>query len=95
MDWVYIHIGHWIGYMDWGTDSGLHLTCVHNVQVAIESDDVSKQFELTMGPSTVPGQLAPPPLGAGNTDSPWERLGLSYTVSWPHHLLFTPPVLEK
>lgn len=64
------------------------------VKVGIESDNLSKQFVLTMAPATAPVHVGPP-AASGDADSPWERLGLCYTVSWPHHLLFTPPVLEK
>eukprot|EP00731_Ephydatia_muelleri_P031040 Em0022g554a len=61
------------------------------IKVAIESDDIAKQFTLTMTPLAAPVAATP----TGDADNPWERLGLCYTVSWPHHLLFTPPVLEK
>ncbi len=62
------------------------------LKVGIEKEELMKQFQLTL-PQTkaVRG-------GSGRDQGgkeAWQLLGMSHTVEWPLHILFTPLVLEK
>ncbi len=59
--------------------------------MGIEKEELMKQFQLTL-PQTKAVR------GGGRDQGgkeAWQLLGMSYTVDWPLHILFTPLVLEK
>ena len=70
------------------------------LKVGMENEELMKQFQLTVSlPTPDPKK---PSLTAvatarkeGGSASAWNHLGLSHTVSWPLHILFTPATLEK
>ena len=73
------------------------------LKVGMESEDLPRQFTLTVDePCPLSDARRPPGGGAmgGEEVEPaglnaWSLLGLSHTVNWPLHILFTPAVLEK
>lgn len=72
------------------------------LKIGMENDDLMKQFQLTVperkvsltqaakgGPS---GALRG---GGAKGKGAWDLLGMSHTVEWPLHILFTPVILDK
>lgn len=71
------------------------------MKIGLDNEDLMKQFKLTVvapqprrGPLLkVKEQQGPSP---AETKKPgWSSLGLSHTVEWPLHILFTPAMLDK
>ena len=63
------------------------------IKIGLEREDVMKQFQLIV---TVPV----PELGKSSVKlkkkiSSWKYLGMTHTVSWPLHVVFTPSALAK
>lgn len=57
------------------------------LKVGIDDEELMKQFKLT---------VTKPPSQPGRTGiNAWLYLGLSHSVNWPLHILFTPAILEK
>ena len=54
------------------------------LKVGMDNEDLMKQFKLVV--------TLPPHKGGG---AAWNFLGLTQTVEWPLHILFTPTMLEK
>lgn len=64
------------------------------VKIGIENEDLMKQFKLTV---TLPQQEDKKLWSTTKRkgEGAWNHLGLSHSVSWPLHILFTPTILEK
>ena len=68
------------------------------MKIGMENEDLMKQFKLTV---TLPQREDKKLLGSSRPttkrkgESAWNHLGLSHSVSWPLHILFTPTILEK
>ena len=69
------------------------------LKIGLDNEDLMKQFKLTVvapqrrrGGSKETRQGPSPP----ETKKPgWTSLGLTHTVEWPLHIVFTPAILEK
>ena len=64
------------------------------LKVGLDNEDLMKQFKLTV---VMPqrGALRTGPSPAETKKPGWSSLGLTHTVEWPLHILFTPAILEK
>ena len=70
------------------------------LKIGLDNEDLMKQFKLTVvaplqrrGILRAKDQQGPSP---AETKKPgWSSLGLTHTVEWPLHILFTPTILEK
>ena len=68
------------------------------LKVGLDNEDLMKQFKLTVvtpqrGVSQTQESRGPAP---AETKKPgWCSLGLTHSVEWPLHILFTPTMLEK
>ena len=64
------------------------------MKIGIENEDLMKQFKLTV---TLPQQEDKKlrSITKRKGEGAWNHLGLSHSVSWPLHILFTPTILEK
>ena len=68
------------------------------MKIGMENEDLMKQFKLTV---TLPQQEDKKLQGSSRPttkrkgEGAWNHLGLSHSVSWPLHILFTPTILEK
>lgn len=54
------------------------------LKVSIDKEELMKQFRLTLPEGK-------PPSGV----EAWQLLGMTHTVEWPLHILFTPLLLDK
>ena len=74
------------------------------MKIGLDNEDLMKQFKLTVV-APQPKKRGPPlPLRTKEQQGPspaetkkpgWSSLGLTHTVEWPLHILFTPAMLEK
>ncbi len=62
------------------------------LKVNIEKEELMKQFQLTLPQTRAP--RGDGGRGEGVKEA-WQLLGMSHTVEWPLHILFTPLILEK
>lgn len=59
------------------------------IKVAMNHEELSKNFQLTLNFPT--GELG----SSKKKQSSWRFLGMTHTVAWPLHVVFTPAALEK
>ena len=77
------------------------------LKIGLDNEDLMKQFKLTVV-APQPKRRGPPlplsrakeqqqqgPSPAETKKPGWSSLGLTHTVEWPLHILFTPAMLEK
>ena len=68
------------------------------LKIGLDNEDLMKQFTLTV---VMPqrgvawGQESRGPAPAETKKPGWSSLGLTHTVEWPLHILFTSAILEK
>jgi hypothetical protein len=63
------------------------------IKIAMEHEELTKQFQLTViTPAT---ELGKAPAISRRKMSAWKYIGMVHTVSWPLHVVFTPAALEK
>ena len=62
------------------------------IKVAMDHEGLAKQFELTL--SLPSAQTSGVSLKSKMPNS-WKYVGMTHTVSWPLHIVFTPATLEK
>ena len=68
------------------------------LKVGIENDDLMKQFQLTLPErkgSLTQAAKSGPMRGGAKGKGAWDLLGMTHTVEWPLHILFTPVILDK
>ena len=63
------------------------------IKVAMDHEELTKQFQLTLSPISVDPEKAPARLK--KKSSSWKDIGMAHSVSWPLHVVFTPSALEK
>lgn len=68
------------------------------LKIGLDNEDLMKQFKLTVvmpQRAMTRGQESRGPAPPETKKPGWSSLGLTHTVEWPLHILFTPAILEK
>lgn len=81
---------------------GVCCSCVADVNIAfqqammkigIDHEELTKQFNLTV--NTPLSELGKVPAISRRKTSSWKYIGMTHTVSWPLHVVFTPTALKR
>lgn len=63
------------------------------IKISMDYEEFTKQFQLTVtAPSS---ELHKVLLKSRKKANAWKYIGMTHTVSWPLHVVFTPAALEK
>ena len=63
------------------------------IQVAMDHEELTKQFQLTL--SLSPSDPGAAQIKLNKKSNSWKNVGMSHSVSWPLHVVFTPSTLDK
>ena len=58
------------------------------IKIGMDHEELARQFELTLS-------LPLTELSSKSKLNSWKHVGMSHTVSWPLHVIFTPSSLER
>lgn len=62
------------------------------IKISMDYEEFTKQFQLTV---IAPSSELHKVLVKSKKTNAWKYIGMTHTVSWPLHVIFTPAALEK